>query len=58
MSERIRSDNGPEFAVAVKEWLGKLEAKTFSMEPGNSWENEYIESCDRKFRDEFLTREG
>ena len=34
----IRSDNGPEFtAKAVREWLGKVGAKTLYIEPGSPW---------------------
>ena len=42
-TERIRSDNGPEFtAMAVREWLGKLGARTLYIEPVAPWENGYI----------------
>ena len=38
--EHIRSDNGPEFtANAIREWLGKVGAKTQYIEPGSPWEN-------------------
>ena len=38
----IRSDNGPEFtAKAIREWLGKVGAKTLCIEPGSPWENGY-----------------
>ena len=54
----IRSDNGPEFtATAVREWLHDLEIKTLFIEPGNPWENGYIESFNGKLRDELLDRE-
>lgn len=37
-SEHIRSDNGPEFiAIALREWLGKLNVKTLYIEPGSPW---------------------
>ena len=43
----IRSDNGPEFtAKAVREWLGRVGARTL-----------YIESFNGKLRDELLNRE-
>ena len=43
----IRSDNGPEFtAGAVREWLGRVGARTL-----------YIESFNGKLRDELLDRE-
>ena len=54
----IRSDNGPEFtARAVREWLGRVGAKTLYIEPGSPWENGYSESFNGKFRDELLDRE-
>ncbi len=56
--EHIRSDNGPEFtAKAVREWLGKVGARTLYIEPGSPWENGYVESFNGKLRDELLNRE-
>ncbi len=56
--EHIRSDNGPEFtAKAVRNWLGRVGAKTLYIEPGSPWENGYIESFNGKLRDELLNRE-
>ena len=56
--EHIRSDNGPEFtAKAVREWLGKVGAKTQYIEPGSPWEHGYVESFNGKLRDELLDRE-
>ena len=56
--EHIRSDNGPGFtAKAVREWLGKVGAKTLYIEPGSPWENGYVESFNGKLRDELLDRE-
>ena len=38
--DHIRSDNGPEFtAGAVREWLGRVGARTLYIEPGPPWEN-------------------
>ena len=35
VSAHIRSDNGPEFtAKAVREWLGKVGARTLYIDPG------------------------
>ena len=49
--DHIRSDNGPEFtARAVREWLGRVGARTLSIEPGSPWENGYIESTGGKLR--------
>ena len=54
----IRSDNGPEFAArTVREWLGRVGARTLYIEPGSPWENGYIESFNGKLRDELLDRE-
>ncbi len=54
----IRSDNGPEFtAKAVREWLGRVGARTLFIEPGSPWENGYIESFNGKLRDELLKGE-
>ena len=56
--DHIRSDNGPEFrATAIREWLGKVGAKTLYIEPGSPWENGYVESFNGKLRDELLDRE-
>jgi len=56
--EHVRSDNGPEFtATAVREWLGRVGAKTLFIEPGSPWENGYVESFNGKLRDELLDRE-
>jgi transposase InsO family protein len=54
----IRSDNGPEFvADAIKRWLGDNYVDTLYIEPGQPWENGYIESFNGRFRDEVLNRE-
>ncbi len=56
--DHIRSDNGPEFtARAIRDWLGKVGAKTLYIEPGSPWENGYVESFNGKLRDELLDRE-
>ena len=56
--DHIRSDNGPEFtAQAVREWLGRVGARTLYIEPGSPWENGYLESFNVKLRDELLDRE-
>ncbi len=56
--EHIRSDNGPEFtAKAVRKWLNRVGVKTLFIEPGNPWENGYIESFNSKLRDELLNGE-
>ena len=56
--EQIRSDNGPEFtARAIRQWLGRVGARTLYIEPGSPWENGYIESFNGKLRDELLARE-
>ncbi len=54
----IRSDNGAEFtAIAVRDWLGRVGAKTLYIEPGSPWENGYVESFNGKLADELLERE-
>ena len=62
--EHIRSDNGPEFiAIALRDWLARLEVKTLFIEPGSPWgssrigSNGYCESFNSKLRDELLARE-
>jgi transposase InsO family protein len=56
--EHIRSDNGSEFtARRVREWLGRVGAKTLYIEPGSPWENGYIESFNGKLQDEPWARE-
>jgi transposase InsO family protein len=56
--EHVRSDNGPEFvAIAVRDWIAKVGAKTAYIEPGSPWENGYVESFNGKLRDELLNRE-
>lgn len=58
MPDHIRSDNGSEFtAIAVREWLEKMEVKPTYIEPGSPWENGYNESFNGKLRDELLDRE-
>lgn len=54
----IRSDNGSEFtAKRVREWLSRLAVRPLFIEPGNPWENGYIESFNGKMRDELLKGE-
>ena len=56
--EYIWSDNGSEFASkVVRDWLNCLGVKTLFIEPRNPWENGYVESFNRKLRDELLNRE-
>src|SRR5277367_2311450 len=54
----IRSDNGPEFiALALRQWIAAVGAKTAYIEPGSPWENGYCESFNGKPRDELLNSE-
>ena len=54
----VRSDNGPEFAaLAVREWIARVGARTLFIEPGSPWENGYNESFNGKLRDELLNGE-
>ncbi len=41
----------------MREWLGRVGARTLYIEPGSPWENSYIESFNGKLRDELLDRE-
>ena len=53
----IRSDNGPEFiAQQLRWWLNRHKIGPLFIEPGNPWENGYIESFNGKLRDELLKR--
>ena len=59
--DHIRSANGPEFAaLAVRDWLTKVGAKTLFIEPGSPWgssrigSNGYNESFNGRLRDELL----
>ena len=54
----VRSDNGAEMtANIVRDWLGRLGAKTLFIAPGSPWENGYCESFNGKLRDELLNGE-
>jgi putative transposase len=54
----VRSDNGPEFiALALREWIAAVGARTAYIEPGSPWENGYCESFTGKLRDELLNGE-
>jgi len=54
----IRSDNGPEFiAMAVQNWLKRLEIEALYIQPGSPWENGYAEIFHSRLRDEFLAME-
>ena len=56
--EHICSDNGAEMtAKVVRNWLGKLGARTLYIEPGSPWENGCCESFNGKLRDECLNQE-
>jgi transposase InsO family protein len=56
--QHIRSDNGPEFtAHVIRDWLGRVGAKTLYIEPGSPWENGYCESFNGTLRDELLNGE-
>ncbi len=44
-------------AHAVREWLGKVGAKTLYIEPGSPWENGYNESFNGKLCNELLDGE-
>lgn len=55
LPERIRSDNGPEFAShALFEWVSSMPIEHEFITPGKPNENAYIESFNSRFRDECL----
>ena len=53
-----RNREGVITAKCVREWLGRVGVKTLFIEPGSPWENGYVESFNRKLRDELLAREA
>ena len=56
--EFLRSDNGGEFtARAVRQWLQAHSVGSSFIPPGRPWQNGYVESFHRRFRDECLNRE-
>ena len=47
----LRSDNGPEFiATIVQRWLKENGVRTLYIEPGNPWQNGFVESFHGRFR--------
>ena len=51
-------DNGPEFiANALQEWSAGSGCNTAYIPPGSPWENQFVESFNSRFRDEFLNIE-
>jgi transposase InsO family protein len=56
--EHVRWDQGPEFiAIAVREWIAAVGAKTAFIEKASPWENGYVESFNGMLRDELLNGE-
>jgi transposase InsO family protein len=56
--EYIRSDSDAEMTAKImRNWLGKLEAKTLCIAPGSPWENGSCKSFNGKPRDECLAGE-
>lgn len=54
----VRSDNGPEFiSDPLRTWLLERGVRPMYIEPGQPWENGFIESFNGKFRDECLNTE-
>ena len=50
-------NDGKVFTVrALRDWLGKVGARTLYIEPDSPWENGYVESFNGKLRDELLDR--
>lgn len=55
--ERTRLENGPEgTADIVRDWIGRLGAKTAFIPPRSPWENGSNESTNGKLRNELLDR--
>ena len=53
LPRRIRSDNGPEFVSrAVDQWAYEQGLEWHTIQPGRPMENGYVESFNRRFRDE------
>jgi transposase InsO family protein len=56
--QRIRSDNGPEFAAeAVRSYLEAAGSGALSVAPASPWQNGFAESFPSKLHDEFLELE-
>jgi putative transposase len=56
--QRMRSDNGPEFAAeVVRSWLEAAGSGAWYVAPASPWQNGYAESFHSRLRDEFLNRE-
>lgn len=54
----LRSDNGSEFIAAeLQQWLRSKHVMPIHIEPGNPWQNGFIESFNGRFRDECLNQE-
>jgi putative transposase len=54
----LRSDNGSEFIAApLQNWLRSKGVIPVRIEPGNPWQNGFIESFNGRFRDECLNGE-
>ncbi len=56
----IRSDNGPEFAEAVQDWLGAVGARQTAhttRAASRPWENRFIESFNSHLRAELRRRD-
>ena len=51
----LRSDNGPEFiSRRVRNFLESIDVGTSYIEPDSPWQNDFVESFNRRFRDERL----
>src|SRR5258708_27894204 len=45
----MRSDNGPEFvAIALRDWIAAVGAKTAYIEPGSPWEKRLLRKLQRQ----------
>lgn len=56
--EFIRCDNGPELTVhAIRDWCRASSAGTHYIDPGQPWQNPWVESFNSRLRDELLAIE-
>lgn len=54
----LQMDNGPEFIIHTpQKWCTVSKSGTEYMQPGSPWENPFVESVNRRLRDELLNLE-
>jgi len=56
--DHVRSGQGPEFiAIAVREWIAAIGARTAFIEKATRWQNGYVESFNGDLCDKLLNSE-